>query len=72
MANKTRKDILEDIRLQMVDYVQLRQRLGTPITYQSALLSHREQCLQNLRDEPMGVWRERVPYLDELCLEEGL
>lgn len=72
VRTKNRKEILEDVRLQVVEYVQLRDRLGTPITYQQALVRHREQCLENLRDEPSEVWRDRLSWLDELCAEEGL
>ena len=69
---KTKTDILDDIRIQMWEYVNLRERLGDPITYQHALRSHRDQIAANLRDEPTGPWRERLAWLDELCAEEGL
>lgn len=70
--DKTRTQILEDIRIQMAEYVQLRGRLGEPMTFQQALLSHREQCRQNLADDPHGPWHERLGWLDQLCVEEGI
>lgn len=71
-AAKSRAEIIEDVRDQLVEYVQTRERLGDPITYQGALLGHRDVCRENLRDDPSGPWRERLSWLDQLCSEEGL
>ena len=71
-AEKSRAEIIEDVRLQLVEYVQARERLGDSLTYQRALILHRQQCEENLRDDPTGPWRERLSWLDQLVSEEGL
>ena len=71
-ADKSRAEIVEDVRRQVVEYVGFRRRNGPELTYQQALLLHREQCVQNLRDDPDGPWRERLSWLDQLVSEEGL
>lgn len=71
-ADKSRAEIVEDVREQLVEYAMTRERLGDPITYQRALILHRQQCEENLRDDPHGPWRERLSWLDQLVAEEGL
>ena len=71
-ADRRRAEIIEDVRLQLVEYVQARERLGDSLTYQRALILHRQQCEENLRDDSTGPWRERLSWLDQLVTEEGL
>ena len=70
-ADKSRADIVEDVRQQLAQYVEYRKRHGDPITYQQALL-----FIATLRAEPPrrpeGPWRERLSWLDQLVSEEGL
>ncbi len=68
---KTRSQEIEDLRTELAAYVGFLARRGTPMSFQSVLLNHREQCQLNFRDDP-ETFRERLSLLDAVCQEEGV
>jgi hypothetical protein len=69
---KTRIELLAELRAELFDYVNLRARLGTPLSFERALRGHREQVIENLRDDGDPMWRDRLSLLDQICVEEGV
>ena len=71
---RTRVQQLDDCRAELAEYVKCQGRLGTPLTYQEALLRHREQCSLNMHDDSRSdpIWRDRLSLLDDLAVEEGV
>jgi len=71
-AEKNRQQLKDDLRIELAEYVALRKRLGTPLTFARALLGHREVCVENSIGDPDGYWLARVALLDELARDEGV
>jgi hypothetical protein len=71
---RTRVQQLDDCRAELADYVKFCGRIGRPLTYQEALLRHREQCTENMHDDSRTdpMWRDRLTLLDDLASEEGV
>jgi len=70
--NKTRADLLEDLKDELWAYCNFQERRGIKLTFSAALLGHREQVLENMRDDTDPLWRDRLGLLDQLCKEEGV
>jgi len=68
---RTEAQQLDDLRIELAEYVKFRGRMGTNITFQRALLGHQEMVRECYRDDP-ETFRERLSLLDRLCSEEGL
>lgn len=67
-------DPLEDLAKELSEYVGLRRRLGSDnFRLEDALIGHRRQAIENLRDsEGDPFWIERVKLLDRLAAGRGI
>lgn len=72
MNPKSRVEQIEELRIELASFVAYRHRRGQEYTFRQALLGHREQVEENMRDDTDPLWRDRLSLLDELCLAEGL
>lgn len=70
---RARSQEIDDVRTEVAAHVGFCERRGTPISFQKALLGHRSQVRENMRDDPgEPFWRERLSLLDAICVEEGV
>lgn len=72
MNPKSRVEQIEELRIELASFVASRRRRGQDDTFRQALLGHREQVEENMRDDTDPLWRARLSLLDELCVLEGL
>lgn len=70
---RTHAEMLDDVRVGIVDYVKFRKRIGRPLTFQEALRGHRQVIADAFADTPDDTdLRDRLVFLDELCVQEGI
>ncbi|MDP9224869.1 MAG: hypothetical protein M3P18_13700 [Actinomycetota bacterium] len=67
-------DPLEDLAKELSEYVALRRRQGADnFAMEDALIGHRRQAIENLRDTQGELfWIERVKLLDRLAEKRGI
>jgi hypothetical protein len=66
-------DPLEDLAKELSEYVSLRRRLDAEnYTLADALIAHRGQAIENLRDSSDPFWIERTQLLDRLADKRGI
>lgn len=69
---KSEPQLLEDLRLEIGEYVKLRKRLGRPLTFAQALSGHRQVCDENSVGEADDYWASRRRLCEKLMVAEGL
>lgn len=67
-------DPLEDLEKELAEYASLRRRLDAEgYTLADALIAHRRQAIENLRDSQGDpFWIERIKLLDRLAERRGI
>lgn len=68
----TRAELLNGLKKELVAYVGFRKRSGIDVTFRQALAGHRQQVVDNLREDTDPLWRARLDLLDALAAQEGL
>lgn len=66
----THTERIESLREELLAYMGLRDRLGTPISYLEAARGHRAQVAENYRADADRMWLDRLSLLDEILDHE--
>jgi hypothetical protein len=71
-VSKSETQLLDELRIEIAEYVKLRKRLGRPLTFAQALAGHRQVCEENSYGEPDDYWVARRRLCERLMIAEGI